>query len=134
MGLDVSEKAHFDPCIAITGVPRDLKDEFLLRELGFRNGAPESRTKIIRRINNVNSKFASVALRSSLDFLDSALKTGHICIGSLSFHVEDYVHIIMCFKCQRFGHVMKSCTHDTACGLRSESHLARVSSGGYDPP
>ena len=133
VGLDVSEKAHFDPCIAVTGVPRDLKDEFLLRELSFRNGAPESRTKIIRKFKYANSNFTKVILRSSPDFRDSVLGTGRIFIGSSSFHVEDYVHIIKCFKCQRFGHVMNSCTHDTTCGLCSESHLTRDVPGGKTP-
>ena len=125
VGLEVSEKALFDPCIIISGIPQNLDDDFVLQELNFRNGAPESRTKIIRKITSANSRFIRIIIRSSADFRDSVLRSGRVFIGSSSHRAEDYIHVLKCFKCQRYGHVAGSCSHDAACGLCSKPHLTR---------
>ena len=123
--LEVSEKALYDPCILISGIPRSIGDNEFLKELTFRNGAPDPGTKIIRRISPSNSSVDKIIVRSSADFRDRILKLNRVFVGAGSYLVDDHVHIIKCFKCQRYGHFAKNCSHETACGICSESHITR---------
>ena len=116
----MSEKALYDPCVLISGLPKSL-----IRELTFRNGAPESVTKIVRRFGSTVSKFHNVIIRSSVGFRESALRSGRVFLGASSFRVEDYINVLKCFRCQRYGHVAKNCVHEIACGLCSEAHITR---------
>ena len=124
-GLEVTEKSLFNPCVCVSGVPRDLKDDHLISELCFRNGAPENDTKIIRRIISNTSVYDRIIVRSTSGFRDHVLKIGRVFVGASSFQVEDYVNTLKCFKCQRYGHAMKNCSHDVACGLCSGPHYTR---------
>ena len=123
--LEVSEKALYDPCGMISGVPRTIGDNEFLKELTFRNGAPDPGTKIIRRISPANSSVDKIIIRSSADFRDRILKLNRVFVGAGSYLVDDHVHIIKCFKCQRYGHFAKNCSHETACGICAESHITR---------
>ena len=123
--LEVSEKALYDPCILISGLPRLTGDKEILKELIFRNEAPDPGTRIIRRIRPANSSVDKIIVRSSADFRDRILKFNRVFVFTGSYHVDDHVHIIKCFKCQRYGHFAKNCSQETACGICSESHITR---------
>ena len=112
-GLDVSEKSMFDPCILISGVPHDIDDEHIISELCFRNNAAKISTKILRRISSIESRYDRVVVRCCSAFRDSVLRVGRVFIGSTSFRVEDYIHVLKCFKCQRYGHLKK--LHSRLC-------------------
>ena len=124
-GLEVTEKSLFNPCVCISGVPRDLKEDHLISELCFRNGAPEKDTKILRKIFSNSSAYDRIIVRSTAEFRDQVLKIGRVFVGASSFRVEDYINTLKCFKCQRYGHAMKNCLHEVACGLCSEPHYTR---------
>ena len=124
-GFEVSEKSLFNPCVSISGVPHDISDDSFLSELCFRNGASEDDTKILKRINSRTSPTDRVIVRSTSDFRDRVMRIGRVFIGASSFRVEDFVNVLKCFKCQRYGHAAKNCSHDAACGLCSGGHITR---------
>ena len=51
-------------------------------------------------------------------------KEGHrIFLGSNTCKVYDSFYVVRCFKCQRFGHLSKTCTQEEAsCGFCTEKH------------
>ena len=106
VGLEVFEKALYGPFVLISGLPKSLNDDFLLQELAFRNGAPKSVTKIIRKFGPNASKFHSVIIRRSVSFGETVLRSGRVFLGASSFRVEDYINVLKCF---RFS-VMVMCT------------------------
>ena len=88
IGLEVSNKALYDPCIMISGLPKDLDSDFILQELRFRNGAPEPATKIVRRISPIKSNYDKVIVRSSPGFRESILRYGRVLLSRLLYITE----------------------------------------------
>ena len=49
-----------------------------------------------------------------------------ICIDFERIRIVDYIPIIRCFKCQKFGHVISKCENEQICPKCAENHEEKV--------
>ena len=70
-------------------------------------------------------KFRSCIIEMSPSCRSTLCKAQRVFIGLSHCRCEDHVSILQCFKCQKFGHVVKDCANKTQCGHCANEHFSR---------
>lgn len=84
-------------------------------------------------IPTMNGKYKNIIIACDLQTLKRALEKGSVIVGLDSKNVFEYIEILQCFNCQRFGHVAATCRFSPCCKICSEDHLSRLCGEGAKP-
>lgn len=117
-----------NPKIVIVGLHEkylDSEDNFvarLKRQSNLLNGE-ENNVEIIRKYIPRNKKLLNVVLEVSPAFFRDIIKSGKIFIDWESFPVYEYVGVLRCYKCWRYGHKAANCHQkNIVCPLCNKNH------------
>lgn len=115
-GVDARKMKSIDPMIMITGVDSSILEEELKKQIERNNeGIKEEDMKIIKRFRCRNPWKTNWVVRLPGAKFREIIKKGKINIGCESLFVEEYVGVLMCFRCCRYGHLSTRCMEPEVC-------------------
>lgn len=76
----------------------------------------------IRRWSCRNPWKQNVILRAKPEIFRRIMKLGRVNIGVDMIFAEEYMDLLICFRCWRFSHTQKSCNNEELCGTCSGMH------------
>jgi len=129
-GLNIERPTKKKPVIIVYDVSADLNDDNIKEQVYYKNmresqipeGEFQQEFEIKRKYKNVQSggKKGNIIVECSVRVRNFLRGKERIFINWESCKVKDYVDVVRCFKCQRYGHVAKYCTSEKS----SCSHCA----------
>lgn len=73
-----------------------------------------------------NGTYSNVIVRCDVQTLKRVLEKGQIILGLDMKKVYEYIDILQCFRCQKYGHVATVCMSDPACKFFGHDHESRL--------
>nr|CAI5829458.1 unnamed protein product [Callosobruchus analis] len=113
---------RFKPRLLVSDVDKSVesKEEFL--NMLVQNNQYLS-DKDIKVVSMIKLKFSlNVILEVEPEVRKHILSTGYILTSWQKCYVRDYVVVVRCFNCCRFGHFKKDCKSKTVCSICSGDH------------
>ncbi|KAJ8938280.1 hypothetical protein NQ314_011542 [Rhamnusium bicolor] len=127
--VEVRERKVTEPMLIVSGVERGMADEELLGKLIRGTDILGDRKvedfKIVKRVTCRNPWKENVVLRVGLELFKLLVKRGKVEIDCERHFVEEYLGLAMCYRCCRFGHVMKFCKEKDVCHKCAGGHDGR---------
>lgn len=124
----ISVPKGFTPKIVIIGVPGtvvDNVDEFVNKILkqNCNSDCIQTHVRFNHKYVPRNKKNFNVVIEVDISSFRDFIERGRIFVGWQSYRTEEYVHVLRCFKCWRYGHRASVCerSNDT-CPLCNQSH------------
>ncbi|XP_046688987.1 golgin subfamily A member 6-like protein 22 [Homalodisca vitripennis] len=135
-GMEVREPVRKRPMVMLYDVEVSLTNEEVLREIHERNLKEEFteeemkdefriRNRIVEGKGDRRKKLGSLDVECSGRMRNALRVRERVYVGWTSSRVKDYIDLLRCYKCQRFGHVAKFCNSKKACRRCSEEHDIR---------
>lgn len=133
--MEVKEGTRLFPRFRVLGIYRpsdeQIKDLDIIDDLMEHNGCiqklkeqgDQCRLRVIRRHTDPKRKdFENWIFETSPTLFGEIMKAGRLNVGMLSLRVEEYVDVLQCRKCCRYGHVFRNCKAETVCYNCGEEH------------
>jgi hypothetical protein len=145
--LNVSKPKQKKPSICVYGVESDLKNEDIIQEIIDKNRDIKDflsakdyedieehlrlKIRLERRRNRQQStqqetKTFDLVFEVSPELRKVWSQMRSVLIDWKSYRYGDHIHVVRCYKCQKFGHMSRVCTEtDNSCGNCSHNHETR---------
>ncbi|KAF6197390.1 hypothetical protein GE061_020253 [Apolygus lucorum] len=126
LGLAIKEAPSKCPRVLIHGVPSSLTPEELQDEFWKSNcvGTDEDLKAgafvPIHRAGPKNLPETKWVVQVSQAVRSTIIQDGRVRLGWLVCRVVDHISVSRCYRCQKFGHVAKSCGSGEVCGWCTE--------------
>lgn len=73
-------------------------------------------------IKTSKTSYVNITLKCDIKTQRAILDRGSIIFGLSACRVYELVQTIQCFRCQRYGHISRECTHQVRCKHCTEQH------------
>jgi hypothetical protein len=133
--IDVIEPKKRNPLIKVFGVDNSLKDEEIIHGLIEENEEInnyfetnptekiENNLKIRTKVKHQKYSTNDVIIEINPKLYKKIHNKRSLYLDLRSYRFDDYISILKCFKCHRFGHMAINCKESTnICGNCSGSH------------
>lgn len=116
------------PKIVVVGMhDKHLSDESeLVQSIGqqhFLEGVVDRQIKIVKKYKPKNKEWHNVVVEVSSEIFQLVMKRKKLFLGWDSYHVEEYIGLLRCYKCWKYGHKAAVCHREHAiCPLCNENH------------
>lgn len=124
--FSVSESRKFNPRLLIKNVNMTItNNENTLSEICGNTIFENLEHVNIKIIANIVQKFTqNIVIEVSPSVRNLIISKGYLFIGWEKYYVEDYVRVLRCYRCQRYGHTKKDCqdSNPVCCPLCTENH------------
>lgn len=132
MCAKVAEKL---PMIKISGAGLEMHDdeeeehvnESVLTLLIQQNKWMENMTTLkvvqVYRMTNPRNSYVNIIISCSLQDQEDILKRGSIKVAFGTCRVSEYIDLIQCGSCQRYGHFSRNCNNQLCCRRCGLEHL-----------
>lgn len=119
--LHVGKPSRKKERILIMGIHQETDEKMIEEEILKNISVTEPSIEVVKPIRR-RDELTNWIVDVDTDSKNELLKKGRICIDLMRTRVVEFIRIIRCFRCQRFGHVASRCRNDTRCGKCGEGH------------
>lgn len=121
------ETVNRKPQIKVTGIEEcTLNDENFVKSIKMQNLLNEqSDLKIVHKYKSAKNNTYNVILEVEGDVFNNIIKKGRLFIGWRSYAVYEYVSVLRCFNCWRYGHKIDKCTNKKTCPICNGSDCVK---------
>lgn len=108
--FNISVAKKFSPRLLIKSVDKTVNNTDILNDI-LRNEVLQGIDMVdIRVVTNIEMKYGrNVVIEVSPTIRNLIMNKGYIFIAWQKCYVEDYLRVIRCYRCQRYGHLKKDC-------------------------
>ena len=128
-GLEVKPDLKIKPRPAIHDVPVELTADQIINCVVEQN-LPDSSPSDYKAVYLYPLRNNNVSRTCIIEFKPEhrarLLSNKRIKINWLRCRISDHVSVLQCFKCYKFGHVVKSCTDAACCGKCAVTHKTNL--------
>lgn len=112
------------PLIAICGVDQDdfANTGRFVQELRLRNDDLNDAKINFVKIQKGRNETRNVILECDIPTFERMMNKKKVSIGWSVCNVYEYVNVLQCFKCNKYGHIAKECNHEKVCSKCNGQH------------
>lgn len=122
--FSVSEPKKFNPRMLIKNVNKNIthNDSIVQEICGNFENLEQDDIKIVTKI--VRKYTQNIVIEVSPTTRKLIMSKGYIFVGWEKYYVDDYVRVLRCYRCQRYGHTRNDCQTSIpiCCPLCTENH------------
>ena len=116
---DVEENSVIDEIIDCNSEIKKMIDEDEVNKSSYHISFIK---KMKAKYSTQDRSFFHYIFEVSTELRKTLKKHQKVRISWRNYKIDDYVNIIRCFNCQRFGHLAKDCKSEATCGKCAEQH------------
>jgi len=106
-------KEKKSPRMILKNVFNMTSDQDVLSEISVKNSIPENEISLITTFNK-NEVSRNIVIEVKPNIRKRIIENGNkLYIGYQVCRVQDYIHVIQCFHCQKYGHKVENCPNKT---------------------
>lgn len=125
--LEVKIPQKWNPRVQILGIEKDVADKEIidlikLQNDEFRDLLDEDIKLIRSKDDRVGSKYAILEVRPNIWQL--CISSGRLFIGHKCCTVKNFISVLQCQKCLRFGHSKNNCRNSIVCSKCNRDHFS----------
>lgn len=104
------------PSIIIKGIPNDVEPSQIIDIITNQNDSIKQNKKTSNDIiysfkrNNKNKNLYNAIFRTTPNIFRAIIQSGKINLDHYRIHVEEYIPLLQCYKCLKYGHTRSHCT------------------------
>lgn len=126
----VEKSAKWNPRVIIKNVDMDhynTDSDTLIASLISLNNLEVNSQKSIRIVTRLKYKSCfSIVLEINSIIRNKIIGFGKVFLGWRSYTIEDYIHVLCCYKCSKFGHNSSNCKNkEVICYKCAQAHDSR---------
>lgn len=124
--FSVSEQKKFNPRLLIKNVNKNMTDnDNIVQEICGNNIFENLEQVDIKIVTKIVRKYSqNLVIEVSPSTRKLIMSKGYLFIGWEKYYVEDYMRVLRCYRCQRYGHMRKDCQTSVpvCCPVCTENH------------
>lgn len=129
-GLIVGQPPKRRPRMAIYNIPKNMPEKDVLTAIRLQNfeHIPKSKFpevfKLLFKTGDRAKETVNWIVEVTPEIRDEIKKQSRLFLGWNACHIQDYIAVSRCYKCQAFGHIAKFCraSQDTCGHCAKEGH------------
>lgn len=125
--IEVLEVQKIRPQIKITGVlcEETIDHDTLINNIKSQNYWLRESEFTIDRIYSIDTKkgpYSNIIINCDINLQKRFIDQHHVIIGFRECKVYEYVYLLQCLRCYRFGHFARECNFEETCRRCTEKH------------